>query len=148
MRSIPKTKNSLVLRTDFSDDATWYEIREAIIEPQTEDEFEAEVEFVDDPAFDGLTIDQLLALDPQATGHVYIYLVDGTTIAHREHPILVVEVYLLEEETAEGIELGRSFRVIPSEMGSVENNLSLANVDWEDFAENVDADGIYRGVRE
>jgi hypothetical protein len=30
-------------------------------------------------------------------------------------------------------------------MWGVENNLSLANMDWEDFAATVDEDGVFRG---
>ena len=42
---------------------------------------------------------------------------------------------------------GRTFRVIPSEMWSVENNLSLANMDFDEFADAVDAAGIFRGFQ-
>ncbi len=150
MRTLPRSRidHSLVIRTDFSDERAWQRVHAAIVEPQRDGWAQANVDFIDDPAFDGLTNKQLLALDPEALGHVYIYLVDSTTIAHDEHPVLVVEVYLLEDEVDAGIELGRSFRVIPSEMWAVENNLSLANADWEDFTENLDDDGIYRGVGE
>jgi uncharacterized protein DUF6924 len=30
-------------------------------------------------------------------------------------------------------------------MWGVENNLSLANMDFEEFADSVDADGVFRG---
>jgi hypothetical protein len=30
-------------------------------------------------------------------------------------------------------------------MWGIENNLSIANMDFEEFAENVDDDGIFRG---
>jgi Domain of unknown function (DUF6924) len=33
-------------------------------------------------------------------------------------------------------------------MWSVENNLSIANMDFEDFADATDDDGIFRGFRE
>jgi hypothetical protein len=45
-------------------------------------------------------------------------------------------------------EPGRTFRVIPSEMWSVENNLSVANMDFYEFADNVDLDGVFRGFPE
>ena len=65
-----------------------------------------------------------------------------------QHPVLAVDVYVPEWEREEGIKPGRTFRVIPSKMWSVENNLSMANADWEDFMDYVEADGIYRGVGE
>jgi hypothetical protein len=38
-----------------------------------------------------------------------------------------------------------TFRVVPAEMWSVQNNLSIANLDWEDFAGSLDDEGICRG---
>ena len=40
------------------------------------------------------------------------------------------------------------FRCIPAELWSIENNLNIANMDWEEFAEAVGADGIFRGFRD
>jgi hypothetical protein len=68
--------------------------------------------------------------------HTFVFLVDGRTINDPEHPIVVVDLY---EDP------GRSFRVIPSEMWVVENNLSLANMDFQEFAESADRDGVFRG---
>ena len=42
-------------------------------------------------------------------------------------------------------EPGRTFRVIPSEIWGVENNLSIANMGFEEFADAVDSDGVFRG---
>jgi hypothetical protein len=38
--------------------------------------------------------------------------------------------------------------VIPAEMWAVENNLSTANMGFEEFANGADPDGVYRGLRE
>ena len=38
-----------------------------------------------------------------------------------------------------------SFRALPSVIHSVENNLSLANMDFEHFVGSVGSDGIFRG---
>jgi hypothetical protein len=37
------------------------------------------------------------------------------------------------------------FRSIPSEIWSIDNNLNIANMDWEEFAGAADEDGIFRG---
>jgi hypothetical protein len=55
---------------------------------------------------------------------------------HSEHPVLIVDLF---ERS------GREFRAIPSTVQSIENNLSLANMDFEEFAEAVDDDRIFRG---
>jgi len=56
------------------------------------------------------------------------------TLSAAEHLVLCISLH------GEG-----SFRVPPNELWSVENNLSLANMDFEEFAEAVDTDGVYRG---
>ena len=39
---------------------------------------------------------------------------------------------------------GREFRAVPTSIQSIENNLSLANMDFVEFAESVDPDGVFR----
>ncbi|MGQ0602911.1 MAG: DUF6924 domain-containing protein [Anaerolineales bacterium] len=134
MRPIPETRNALVLRTDFSDDAAWEAICAAIRAPVGE--FQAYVDFLNDPEYEGITLEQLLALAPQSPYRSFIFIADRTTFSLPEHPILVVDLYT---------EPGRTFRVIPSEMWSVENNLSIANMDFEEFADALSPDGVFRG---
>ena len=134
MNKLPETENALVLRTDFSNDAAWDSIRTSIQKPVGD--FRATVDFLSDPEFDGVTTERLLSLITEDSNHSFIFIVDRMTFSHREHPVLVVDLYA---------EPGRVFRVIPSEMWGVENNLSLANMDFYEFADSVDADGIFRG---
>jgi hypothetical protein len=137
VRALPQSNNALVVRTDFSGDAVWSRLRSAIETPVGE--FRAYVTFVDDRQYDSLTIEQLLELVRTGSNHMFIFLVDRETVTRPEHPILVVDLF---------DQSGRSFRVIPSEMWGVENSLSLANMDWEEFADNVDDDGVFRGFPE
>jgi hypothetical protein len=132
MKQLPESDNSLVIRTDFSDDEVWREVRDQLAAPVGD--FRAYVDFVDDRDYDGLTIDHLLELGESSKS--FVFLADGETMTNPEHPALVVD--LLHEP-------GRTFRVIPSEMWSVENNLSLCNMDWEDFSSNLDSNGTHRG---
>jgi len=133
MSALPHSDDSLVLRTDFSDDRAWASVRASIVAPVGL--FRANVTFVDDRRYEGLTIERLLQLAPEDSGPTFVFLVDRETLTHPEHPVLVVDLF---------DERGRFFRVIPSQMWGVENNLSLANMDWDDFADNVDADGVFR----
>ncbi|MBB2940544.1 hypothetical protein FB565_000248 [Actinoplanes lutulentus] len=125
---------SLVIRTDFAHSGEWVRIRSAIAEPQTEDEFAALVTFVDDPANDGLTVPRLLEKVPAGSNHAIAFLVDAKALTHPDSPVLVVN-----------IRDGATFRAVPSEMWTVQSNLALANMDWEDFATSVNDDGILRG---
>jgi hypothetical protein len=134
---LPDTTDALVLRTDFTDDRAWEELCAAIKQPQ--DDFEAYVEFVNDPRFDEATIEQLLAAQQHSNYRSYMFVVDSAALSGGEGAILVLD--LVDEP-------GRTFRVVPSEVQSVENNLSIANMDFADFAESVDSDGIFRGFPE
>lgn len=42
-----------------------------------------------------------------------------------------------------GDEVGRTFRAIPQEVEPITANLSIANLDFIDFADNADADGMF-----
>src|ERR1035437_6385195 len=112
MKKIPATENSLALRTDFSDESAWRLLCAAIQEPV--DDFRAYVDFVSDREFDGLTVDQLPSLISEDSHHSFVFIIDSIAISRPDHPILVVDLY---------DEPGRTFRVIPSEMWGVENNL-------------------------
>ena len=133
MKPLPESQDALVLRTDFSDDATWKAVRAAISEPV--DGFLAYVEFIDDVAFDGVGPSELVELGRDAAKS-YIIVADRATMTTSDHALLIID--LLEEP-------GRTFRAIPSQIQTIENNLSIANVDFREFAEASDVDGVFRG---
>jgi hypothetical protein len=83
-----------------------------------------------------LTKEELLAIVPHDYDHSFVFVVDRAAIANPDFAILAVD--LVESR-------GCSFRAIPSQIQSIENNLSIANMDFEEFAEAVDKDGIFRG---
>lgn len=136
MKPIPETVESTVLRTDFSDEAAWQALCEAIEAPEPDYGYQAYVEFISDRDFEGMTVEMVLASIPENWRHSFLFIVDQKAIADPEHPVLVVDLYT---------ERGRTFRVIPGEMWGVENNLSIANMDFAEFADNADADGVFRG---
>jgi hypothetical protein len=139
---------SLVIRTDFAHPEEWVRIQAAIAEPQTEDGFTAFVEFVDNPAYAGLTASRLLEMVPAEVNHAVAFLVDAKALTHPDRPILVINLYDYAEgldNQGRGPQYGATFRVIPSEMWSVHNNLTISNMDWEEFAANADSDGIFHG---
>ena len=136
MKQIPKTVNALVLRSDFSNQAIWDEICRIIREPIGDWHFLANVNFFDDIEYADITKAQLLELIPKDYNHTFIIVVDRTAISHPDHPLLIVD---LSERT------GHVFRAVPSEIQGIENNLSIANMDFEEFAETVDEDEIFRG---
>src|SRR4051794_849582 len=92
MPQLPTTNASPVLRTDFSDNATWEAICEEMQQPSSEG-FEAHVELIDDPQFDGLSKQQLLAAVPIDYPHTFVVVVDRKAIVDKDHPVLVVNLY-------------------------------------------------------
>jgi hypothetical protein len=127
----PEINESLLVRTDFSDDDAWESLRERLDE--------VELRYVDDPAFDGLTAAGLASLtrDRGEDELTYAFIADNVTMTDPEQSVLVVDLY---------DEPGRSLRVAPVEVLEVHANLSLANVDFDEFVAMAEPDGVYRGV--
>jgi hypothetical protein len=123
------------IRTDFSDDALWAIVSDLAARPY-EDDFAAIVEFVNDPAWQSWTPARFLSGAANGYRGQIIFLADATTMQDDEHPIICVGF---------GGVVPISFRVIPSQLWSVENNLRLCNMDFKDFSALVDGDGVFRG---
>lgn len=134
---LPADDYSLVIRTDFTDEAAWQLVSKVIQAPQTENEFQANVECLSDKTCTGLAPSAVCSLVPGAPDErLFVFIVDAQTISNAEHPILVVDT----EEPS------RTFRVIPSAAWAVENNLRLANMGFDDFEASLGSDGIFRGI--
>ena len=137
VEALPESEQSLVLRTDFTDEFAWQVLCETLKQPAGL--FETNIDMVSDPAFENFDLVQLTALAESGSFLTFLFVVDHMTLSHPENPLVVLD--LLEEP-------GRSFRVVPAELPAVENNLSLANMDFYEFADAVDEDGIFRGFPE
>lgn len=133
MLKLPLTEDSVLVRTDFSDEVAWKTLCREIEKPAGE--FQAYLTFVSDPAFDGASIQQLIDAGIES-GRSFLLIADGEAINDPEHKAMAVD--LVEEP-------GRTFRFLPSVAWSVENNLSLANMGFFEFAEAVGKDGVFRG---
>jgi hypothetical protein len=127
------TEDTPLMRTDFSSPSAWRDVVDAV-HRDWEDGFRARVSIVDDPAYDGWTAEQLQAL-PCARHHPILLVADTLTMTHPERLVLCLD--LLSGQ--------KPFRVILPQLWSVENNLSLANLDYGDFAGATDSEGVYRG---
>jgi hypothetical protein len=136
---LPDTWSTPVVRTDYSNPAVWEQVRDEIVS-LTEEGFGANVEFVEDTAFDGVDEQAIVAGAPGRYPHSYrhpvVFLADARTITAADRPLLVVD---LSDRGAP------SFRATPRAVQSIENNLSIANMDYADFRGAADPDGIFRG---
>lgn len=127
----PDDLSSLVLRTDFTDDGAWVELQTAIgAEGAT---------YVSDRRYAGVTIEGLVDTDAAASDDdklTYLFIADATTMSDAARPLLAVD--LCDEP-------GRTFRVPARWYTDVSANLSIANMDFLEFADSTDDSGTYRG---
>ena len=150
-----------LIRTDFSDDPAWERVVQAVTAPAdfgtSEDPgdqhddgmYTPNIQTVADRSFDGATAESLAeASNGQALG--YLLLADSRAMleaaAGGELTVVYVDLSLTPLDAEEyGIERGRAFRCAVKEIASIEVNLSIANMDFDDFADGVGADGVFRG---
>ncbi|MGV9703130.1 DUF6924 domain-containing protein [Streptomyces sp. NPDC003483] len=135
MNQLPSTLEALVVRTDFSAESAWDALRAALYSP-SRDGFLADVALIDDPRYEGVTPEQAIDLIHPAYRHPLLVLADSVAVTSTDLPLLVVHLRGGR---------GRCVRVVAAELWSIENNLSGANMDFEDFTSAADDDGVFRG---
>ena len=131
---LPNTEDSPLIRTDFSDDAAWLRVVQAAAQLSPEG-FRAYFDIVDDSSFENADPVRLARMAGDYNRHALIFVADTATMRSPEMPLLCVETE----------PPGTSFRVVPGCLNTVENNLSIANMDFCEFADAVDPDGVFRG---
>ncbi len=135
-KKFPNTKNTLLVRTDFSNDAKWKELCDSILNSYPA-QFKAICPFfLNDSSYEKLDLGLLKSLIPEDWNHSFLFIVDEKTMSHTSHPILCVNMF----------KSGAIFRLTPKAMLDVDSNLSTVNVDFEDFMRDTDAEGIYHGI--
>ena len=123
-----------MLRTDFSDHERWDKLREILGQVHYEI-FLADLSYLSDPGFAGVQPEDIPLLIQPESRHTFMFLADQRTFSDPDMPLLVVD--LLNEGTM-------TFRAAAASVGCVENNLSLANSDFEEFCATLDPDGVFR----
>jgi hypothetical protein len=131
---LPDYDCSLLIRTDFSSDAAWQEICALLQAPQAPYGFAANLECISDRSCEGLEAGAVGAMLPPDSARTFVFLFDRNDA---EHSVLVVDL---------AGEPGRSFRLTPAVAWAVENNLRLANMDFEDFAGACASDSVLRAL--
>lgn len=143
--------DALVVRTDYLDDQAWQDVAAALMEPWGDRPYEADVHFIDDPAWSGATVDEVLSAVRGDGRLAVVFLADGTAMHAESHPLLAVttltrEECVDEEDYEQLTEFGRDFRVTPARRHEVHANLSIGNLGFEEFAAwaHDDPEGILR----
>lgn len=126
-----------VIRTDFTDEVIWKQIQREVAAANIMG-FSANVRFIDNSQYNGLSGQELLQKISGLNEYGCVFIADATTISAMELHLLVLDP---------SNPTGSTFRVIPSEVWGVENNLSIANMDYEEFTDSADSDGVFRGFK-
>lgn len=142
---------SLIVRTDFADEAAWTRLQAALmVAGTTEPDLDPPFTFVDNPRFDGLSSDQFVSeVARRGLYSNHLFLADDRAQHEDDHTLEVVSFWD-DGSGDEGVGVGRTFRVKADEVAAVGVNLTLANMDFFEFADVADAaaDGVFRGFAE
>jgi hypothetical protein len=135
MLRLPKYNTSLLVRVDFSDEAAWARLVEHVAR-ENEDGFRAYVEPIDDREFSAADWPAVKAAVPENDeGASLVFVADLLALSADDHPVLVIDLFSDSPP----------FRCEADSLWGVENNLNIGNMDWEDFAEHLASDGVFRG---
>ena len=127
---------SLLIRTDFVDDAAWTALCDRVQQPDPDEGFCAVFVCIDDPQIGAMSLAAIAAQVLADIGARAIFIADKVAMTAPDHAVLCIKV--------DGVPL-LSFRIIPTEIWGPENNLRLCNMDFADFAGAADAHGVFRG---
>ncbi|GAB3255045.1 DUF6924 domain-containing protein [Kineosporia babensis] len=128
---------ALLFRTDHSNDDAWDEILDELAETEYGT---VDVHAITGPAWEGATVDEILAaMPPRAQSPVVVYVADRTTVTTAGCPLLVVDL----RAQAEG---PREVRMEAGSVSLFHGNLAISNIGFWDLLEKaaLEPDGIIR----
>jgi hypothetical protein len=139
MKENQVSRNANLIRTDFTDENIWKKVLSEITTPSKDFGFVSFVTPINDIENQLKTPDQLITNLPKDYKFSFFILFDSVSVKHKDNIILCVD---LSEKSH------RSFRLKPSDLWMVENNLSIANMDFEEFSNSLDSNQIFNGFKQ
>ncbi len=144
---------SRCVRTDFTCATDqWEELCTLLVKPSEPDGFIANLAFINDISFDALSPAAVAqSLRNIGCNQACAFIADAVTFSSPLKSVVCIELIHPDYDANDEVVVlhdahPRLFRVVPSAVHVVENNLSIANCDWEDFAgEEGGMDMVYRG---
>ncbi|CAM5276777.1 hypothetical protein SAVIM338S_00070 [Streptomyces avidinii] len=129
----------LIVRIDYADEQAWQAVAAALMQPWGDRAYDAQVCFVNDPVWAGATADEVLRAVSADEELSVVFLADQVTMGSAHQALLAVTTIPREEyerfEEYEGIRaFGSEFRTTPAGVHDIHANLSIANMDFEEFA--------------
>jgi hypothetical protein len=134
----------VLVRTDYSDDAAWAEILESARRWEYGDQL---VHAVTGPAWAGAAVDDVLAALPPHRPEA-VFIADLPAMNASGYPVLVVSTVIPapseDYEPEDGV--SREFRAEAGTITTMNANLAIANIGFEEFSESAshDPEGIFR----
>jgi hypothetical protein len=125
------------VRTDFSHDAVFDVVCALITADDVEGYTPGLVRF-EDRRLDGAAPDEVYRL-ALGTDISYLFIADARTMTDPEHPLLALDV------DSGGEEPGGTLRTVPLQVCHIDANLGISNMDFSEYADAVDPDGVFRG---
>ena len=143
-----------VVRTFKDRPELWDSLKQRISAPVGSSGFLANVKFVDDPKFYGLSGIDLVHALPADYPSGFVFGATGESSSNNEDVVTLHFFYPDSDDAADyerppstvPINELQSVRHLPHVVQELENNLSISNIDMEDVHNGVPADGIYRGI--
>jgi len=139
-----------LVRTDFSDDAAWRRVVELVTAGKDFGDgygpYEPYVETLEDRDLEGVSAAELIATVGDGPLE-YRIIADARSMreaaAGGEVTVLYVDVSAPSEDEVQ--DFSRELRTVTTEVALIEANLSVGNLWLFEFADSVDADGVFRG---
>ncbi|MFE6710643.1 DUF6924 domain-containing protein [Streptomyces sp. NPDC057695] len=135
--------DALVIRTDFSDDASWTAVVGELRRPWGPDsEFPARVQMVDAPAWSGATADEVLAAVGEDEYLSVVFVADRHAMQSPTRALLALSTVWEDEGDLDPVYYQdliespepREFRATPTAVHAVHANVSLGNMGFAEFA--------------
>ncbi|UJP41068.1 DUF6924 domain-containing protein [Cellulomonas palmilytica] len=137
----PADMCTLLLRTDYSDDVAWQAAVNAATAVYDAGDFDragASLQPFESPESAGLTAPDLVRL-PRDGYLSHLAVADARTM--KDLTVMFVDINDYNEE------VGRTFRAVPQEVEPITANLAIGNLDFFEFADAADTDGVFRGFK-
>ncbi|MER7968822.1 MULTISPECIES: DUF6924 domain-containing protein [unclassified Streptomyces] len=126
---------ALVVRTDFGDEPVWRAVVAELRQPWgMDEEHEARVHIVDDPAWSGATVREVRAAARAADRTVFI--ADATAVRHPHFALLAVDLDAGEDTPPQE----DRFRVEPAAVQEVHMQRFIDNLSFADFVDKAARD--------
>ena len=132
---LPAGDAALLIRTDFTDTAAWLAVVDAATR-ENSDGFVANLSVVDDAAWAGASVHDVVSAHAGDKVRTVAFIFDAAAASDKQLRALLC-INLASKKA-------RTFRVLPAQVWSVENNLTLGNLEWRDFASALKG-GVFTG---